>query len=70
MPTRKAELYERWLLWRGRKAPDIEVAELVEEAAPLVGAPVDVGEDEVYGCSEEEDAINADAEEEADNPEV
>ena len=33
MPTKKAKLYERWLLWRGRTAPAVEVVGLMDVAA-------------------------------------
>ena len=66
MPTKKAKLYERWLLWRGRTAPAVEVVGLMDEAALLDGAapldeaaPVNEADAAEYGCSEEEDAIAA-----------
>ena len=66
MPTHKAKLYERWLLWRGRTAPAVEVVGLMDGAALLDGAapldeaaPVNEADAEDCGCSEEEDAIAA-----------
>ena len=59
MPTREAELYERWVQWRGRTARAIEAVDSMEEAEPSNGAPIEVEIPEDYGCREEEDAIAA-----------
>ena len=58
MPTLKAKLYERWLLWWGKIAPAMEAAEPLDGVAPLDGAvPVEEANAEDYGCSKEEGAI-------------
>ena len=63
MPTKKAKLLERWLLWRGRTAPAADLIALVNGAngaAPLDTAPlINEADAENYGCREEEDAIAA-----------
>ena len=63
MPTKKAKLLERWLLWRGQTAPAVDVLAPIDGAdgaAPLDEAPpVNEADAENYGCREEEDAIAA-----------
>ena len=63
MPTKKAKLFERWLLWQGRTAPAADMIapdDGANGAAPLDTAPLINDTDaETYGCSEEEDAIAA-----------
>ena len=63
VPTLKAKLLERWLLWRGRTAPAADIMapdDGANGAAPLDTAPpINDTDAETYGCSEEEDAIAA-----------